>query len=209
MLISARHRFLFVHVYKTAGNSIVRALEPYAYRPGSWRWQNWRQSWAAAEEIRAAARLPKHAPVRQIQEALRPETWQGLFKFAFVRNPWDWQVSLYHYLLAHPENETHAKAVELGSFEAYIRWRAGHVRTQTEILTDAQGRLGVDFLGKVERIGEDFQEICRRIGVKCHLPHTNRSEHRPYTEYYTPETRDLVGQLYEVDCRNFDYAFGR
>jgi hypothetical protein len=208
MLISARRQFLFVHVYKTAGNSIVRALEPHACRPGSWRWANLWQNLGASREIRAAALLPKHAPVREIQQALRPEIWSGLFKFAFVRNPWDWQVSLYHYVLAHPENETHAKAIELGSFEAYIRWRAGQVRTQTEILRDCNGQIGVDFLGKVEQIEQDFARICERLDLKLHLPHTNRSDHRPYTEYYTPATRDLVGQLYEIDCRNFGYTFG-
>lgn len=208
MLVSARHRFLFVHLYKTAGNSVARALEPYAYRPGSWRFSNLPHRLLTPPALRAAARLPKHAPAQQIREALPQDVWDGLFKFAFVRNPWDWQVSLYHYLLQHPENETHQTAMELGSFDAYIRWRAGHVRTQTEILSDSEGRLLVDYLGKVERIADDFSEICRRIGLKLPLPHTNRSGHRPYTEYYTPATRDLVGELYEVDCRNFEYHFG-
>lgn len=207
MLVSARHRFLFVHVYKTAGNSVAKALENYAYRPGSWRLQNWRVAWETPAVLKAAARLPKHAAAREIQAALPEEIWKGLFKFAFVRNPWDWQVSLYHYLLQHPENQTHETAVRLGSFEAYIRWRAGQVRTQTEILGDEEGRVLVDFLGKVETIEKDWGEIGRRLGLALPLPHTNRSGHRPYQEYYSAGTRDLVGELYELDCRNFGYRF--
>ena len=31
MMISYRHKFIFIHIYKTAGTSIFHALHPYAF----------------------------------------------------------------------------------------------------------------------------------------------------------------------------------
>jgi hypothetical protein len=31
-----------------------------------------------------------HIKARELREALPPEAFDGFFKFAFVRNPWDW-----------------------------------------------------------------------------------------------------------------------
>ena len=33
MLISEKHNFIFIHVWKVAGTSITKALEKYAYNP--------------------------------------------------------------------------------------------------------------------------------------------------------------------------------
>src|SRR5690349_3350213 len=33
MLLSFTHRFIFIHVYKVAGTSVVAALEPFAHQP--------------------------------------------------------------------------------------------------------------------------------------------------------------------------------
>ncbi|MFZ4598877.1 MAG: sulfotransferase family 2 domain-containing protein [Terrimicrobiaceae bacterium] len=207
MLISYSHKFLFVHLYKTAGNSITSALEPYAYRPGSWRPSNWPTWLTTPRRLLIHQKPPKHASAAELQEILPAEVFQKFFKFAFVRNPWDWQLSLYHYILGQPGDKMFPHVKSLGSFDAYIRWRETTYRTQSSMICDNAGKPLVDFVGRVENVRDDFSEICRRIGVKVDLEHRNKSDHAPYRDCYTEETRSIVARIYTEDIERFGYSF--
>ena len=50
-----------------------------------------------------------------------------------------------------------------------------HFRPQVWYLTDASGNLPLDYIGRLETIEEDFEEICRQIGIDRTLPHKNKS----------------------------------
>jgi hypothetical protein len=78
---------------------------------------------------------------------------------------------------------------------------------QSNWVYDMDDRMIVDYVGRYESLEADFEEIKRHLGLDLELPHLNRTEHRDYRSYYTAETRDLVGELWAVDVRNFDYSF--
>lgn len=71
--------------------------------------------------------------------------------------------------------------------------------------------LCVDFVIRYEHLEEDYNEVCRRIGIPATgLPHLKtgiRKERRPYTDYYTDETREIVAKLHANDLRFFGYRF--
>lgn len=207
MLISYSHKFLFVHIYKTAGNSVARALEPHAYRPGSWRLSNLPTWLTTPHRHLLKEKPPKHASAADLRAVIPEPIFKEFFKFTFVRNPWDWQVSLYHYILEHPADRMHERVKAMGSFETYMRWRATDYRTQTSQISDESGKCLVDFVGRVENINEDFVEICRRIGIQSRLGHQNKSSHRPYREYYSDETREIASKIYAPDIEQFGYSF--
>jgi hypothetical protein len=207
MLLSHSHRFIFIHVYKTGGISVRAALEPYADL--SW--------WPLGQRIRLRLRLPVcrqppalgwHARAWDVRAALPAFVYDSYFKFAFVRNPWDWQVSLYHYVLQHPEHDHHARVSRMEGLEEFLLWRARHDRQlQKDFLTDADGRLLVDFLGRFENLEADFAAICHRTGVRAKLRHLNGSQHKDYRSYYTPRTRRLVEEHWSEDIDLFKYRF--
>ena len=66
-----------------------------------------------------------------------------------------------------------------------------------------------DYIGRFERLQEDWAMIAKRLGVSKVLPHA-RANPRPrhYTEYYTPETRGIIEQKFKVDIETFNYRFG-
>jgi hypothetical protein len=74
-------------------------------------------------------------------------------------------------------------------------------------LVDESGNLLVNFVGKFENLDEDFQSICRKVGISASLPHVNKSKRTCYQDYYDPETRDLTARLYAEDIERFGYAF--
>lgn len=205
MLVSHRHRFIFIHIYKTAGTSLRRALEPFA--EGRLRRR------VAGVTRRAGLPFPREAPrhltARQIRERLGPELFDRYFKFAFVRNPWAWQVSLYHYVLGQRDHRQGDFIRGLGGFDPYIRWRvAEEVRLQRDFLIGDGGGLIVDYVGRMETLDDDFAAICACLGLKHRgLPHRNRSAHRDYRSYYTDETRDLVARAFAPDIEMFGYTF--
>lgn len=72
--------------------------------------------------------------------------------------------------------------------------------------------LCVDFVIRYEHLEEDYDEVCRRVGIPVTgLPHLKtgiRKQRRPYADYYTDETREIVAGLHANDLRFFGYRFG-
>ena len=76
---------------------------------------------------------------------------------------------------------------------------------QYPFVTDQQGRLLVNFVGRFENLAEDFAAVCQRLGIHASLPYTNPSNHRDYRQFYTPAWRDLGVEHAHQDCELFGY----
>jgi hypothetical protein len=203
MLISKKRKFIFIHIYKNAGTSVTYALRP--------KWMNIMHR--LIERIHPTTkfgqrRFPIHIEARELVKAIGRETFDSYFSFAIVRNPWDWQVSLYNYLLIDTYHPQHSLVKSFGSFDKYIRWRcAEEVRFQKDFIYSEDGELLVDFVAKYERLDDDFKTICSRIGVSASLPKLNVSNTKPYRQFYNEETKELVRRTYEPDIKLFGYEF--
>ena len=203
---SPRLRFLFIHVFKTGGSSVREALAPQAYRPAESSWRRLRLLGLAPPEPLAA--LAPHATAADVHAVLPEKTFKRYFKFAFVRNPWDWHVSWYHYIRQNPSHYQHPEVSRMWDFEEYLTWRVEYDRLfQKDFVVDVQGRLLVDFLGRFEDLEQDFGKVCGRIGVRTGLLHRNRSKRRDYRWYYTDRTRELVEMFWAEDVELFGYRY--
>ncbi len=207
MLVSYHKKFIFVHIFKTAGTSIADSLARYCYRPGSTRPSNWMAYLSTNWKKIHRMPIKKHATALEIRDSLDRGVFDSFFKFTFVRNPWDWQVSLYHYILEHPENRGHEETRRMGSFRNFVLSRVGLTFTQTGCLTDADGNLMVNFVGKFENLDRDFGLVCEKVGISANLPHINKMQRSGYRDYYDSETRDLTAKLYAEDIERFGYNF--
>jgi hypothetical protein len=217
MIISHSHRFIFFHVAKTGGMSIRKALQDYCQEPDRFRINRPSKVKAGQPnpfyEVWEALLL--HATMRDAQKELPGEIFNSYYKFAFVRNPWDWQVSMYHFILRDPTHVKHEQVKQLGSFAAYLTWviatdnpyPKGATKLQSRVLTDAKGKLLADFVGRYETLEQDFAKICDRLGIAVELPHVNGSVHRDYRDYYDANTRQLVAEHFRADIELFQYTF--
>jgi len=208
MLLSEKHKFIFVHIYKNAGTSITTALKPFALSP----WQLKAHKLIKRLGIHSPFSEPQpfdhHITASEILDSLGEKKYKEYFSFAFVRNPWDWQVSLYKYMLKTETHRQHEVIKNFDNFEEYIKWRCeNEVRYQNDRIYSKNNELLVDFVGRYENLYNDFDAICSRIGIPASLPKLNVSNTKPYQSYYTEKTKELVRQAFEPDIRIFNYEF--
>jgi hypothetical protein len=211
MLLSQTHSFAFIHVPKTAGSSVHLALGRHATRPDDY----WANRWLARVGIPVnrfapwpATKFRVHASAAVLQDWLPPDVFESLFKFAFVRNPWDLLVSYWHYLQTAPGHRRGRIARSLPSFAAYVEYeiRRGQF-SQASLLCDREGRLLVDFVGRYESLAGDFAFVCRRIGVEASLPRVNVGRRGDYRELYSPALAARVAEAFAADIERFGYDF--
>ena len=209
MIISHAHRFIFFAVPRTGTWSIREALAPHLAQ------DDWRQH---ALHGRAKLPIPElaahrhgHLSLRDVAAHLPTDVWKTYFKFAFVRNPFERFVSAYVFLLRATLSENHSpRDVTQGMKTALGRQRFRRrilIQPQCHFLEDSEGRLGIEYIGRYERLEADFAQICRQIGVSASLGQVNTSDHLHFSHYYDAELRSIVADLYSEDIRRFGYSF--
>jgi hypothetical protein len=216
MLLSLRYRFLFIHIAKTGGTSIRAALRPYKWKDPYRIPQFLCSRISSLTQHRLACKIPRHAKAIAAYEMLPRELYNDLFKFAFVRNPWDLQVSSYH----HIQRERPHILRDLVDFDGFLKWKLDPARPyhyiidtsielQSGYVVDLNGNVIVDFIGRYERLEEDFHEACERIGIKApRLPHKRQARNRKaYQKYYTDETAEIIATHFRRDIEMFGYSF--
>lgn len=217
MLLSLKYNFLFVHIAKTGGTSVRDSL---------W-WYKWTDPYRIPQFLcgqmsvltghRIGAKFPRHAKAIAAQEMLPRDTYEGLFKFTFVRNPWDLQVSSWH----HIRRERPDLLEGIPDFETFLRWKLDPGRPaqyhadmsilrQSDYLVDLHGHLIIDFIGHYETLHADFDEACRRIGIRTpKLRHSReaRDRQKDYRSYYSDAAAALVARHYAADIERFGYRY--
>lgn len=194
--------FIFVHVYKCAGMSV----------------REWLQKNFKTYEV-----CQSHATFQDVKDYYiknnKLAKFKRAFKFTFIRNPFDWTVSLYFYIKTNP---THINYKQVGkfTFPQFCQWLNSSVRknlktpngayyTLSQFLCDRESNLVPDFIGRVETFNQDIISLQHRLKVPDACPHINITGERQkgYQQYFDPVTTKLIFDLFEMDCRNFDYDF--
>ncbi len=163
-------------------------------------------------------KIGKHAKAFEVKFLLGEDLWEDYFSFAFVRNPFDLMVSSYHWWLQKAPHLKHhqanaKKVAAMGDFDRFMCSRFGRhmINERYGTLYDwlAEGeRCIVDYVGKMETLQADFQEICRLNHLpEVSLPHENRTQRTHYQSYYTPATRQIVENRFAKTLDRYDYAF--
>ena len=225
-MISDKYRCVFVHVPKTAGQSIE---EFFLNLHGL--------SWETREPLLLSynpdpSRGPEslaHLTAKEYVDCgyLTAAEFSKYFKFSFVRNPWSRLVSEFHYRQYY-KKYTFREFVLIGlPNKSRYSDPYRHIMPQTEFVLDENGRPLVDFIGRFENLQNDFDVICKMLRIDgSTLPFRNKpkkremdirqgwrrilSRHRRdseknYSSYYDKELREVVAEMYASDIRAFNY----
>jgi hypothetical protein len=196
-MISLQKRFLFVHIPKTAGNSIQHILRDYSedriVASGD-------QDGVERFEVRSEGReLVKHSTLAEYYRELGKEAADGLFKFACVRNPWDRMISFW-FSPHRRETEWNPKR-----FRKFVEKEVRPLREYFALPGDGDTPPfgNVDCIIRYEHLDDDFRAVCEKLGIPpVELPLLNRSERDSPARYYDDSLSGFIAETFadEIDC---------
>lgn len=226
--------FFWLHIKKGAGQTIRRALSDHYVATDRRRHSRLstlalpqRNDWINNYRNRLG-RYDFHRMRFARDIAYRQDEFARMYRFTFVRDPYDRAVSMWYYLDRRSATLSEPGSVQRRRFAAFLRrvpvyWKlklfcrhaALHTRPVLPDITDTDGttRL-VEHVGHVESLQHDLDIVCDAIGVSCVMAaRTNvgrrRTQDVPYVAYYDDECRELVERLFGDDISAFGYEFGR
>lgn len=189
MLIDHDRQFIFVHIPKTAGQSVSAALGH-----------------------------PKNQKPHSIKQHLLREN-PSYLRFCFVRNPWDRLASAFFYskrmvkkgvinndrvriyLAEHPDVTFEQFVTDF--VDEDIKRKSVHFREQVYWID----RTSPHFIGRFESMQEHFAWLTRIIGIDAELPQLNASGSvTSYSSLYTPQAIEKVAAIYAADVGRLGYA---
>ena len=184
MPVSFNHNFCFVHIPKTGGTSIRKALIELDPKVNHWSY---------------------HTYIRSYYNVLNKRTFAKLFKFAFVRNPWDRVVSYYTWLRS-KEHKRIDYCIWQDMMETpFVDFIHTMMPQMNYIKLD--GEIAVDYVGKMETFERSLAEISEIIGISIPVYHERCTDHMHYAQYYDSKTRGIVSKMFEEEIDTFGYAF--
>ena len=175
MLFSNRYKFLFVHIAKTAGTSIQAALKKLRARDLLSYPQLVCYNISKFCGHRIGAKIPRHARLVAALELMPREQFEALFKFAFIRNPWDIQVSAHHHLKRERPELIRENGCE--AFGDFLRWSLGKTTGRITMMTSRPW----------------WKIITGGISTPSAIPSTRRFPQAPCLERSSRSTVDLSG----------------
>lgn len=215
MIISRGRRYIFVHIPKTGGTALTRALEARAMKddilisdtPKA------RARRGRLHGLQAKGRLWKHATLADIDGLVTPEDLAGFFTVTLVRNPWDRVVSYYHWLcvqgFAHPA----VGLAKSNDFSGFLN----HPQTRTSLslwpaaayMRDATGVERASLYIRAEHLAADIAPFEAHLGFRLPpLARINASDrNRDWRGYYSDADAALVAAVCAPDIARFGYRF--
>jgi hypothetical protein len=218
VIISHRHKFIFIKTRKTAGTSIehflLDHLGPDDAVIGGGR-QNVHGRWNPTRELlshpgpsnvkltlkqwRTRELYYQHMPAWKIRARVGPAVWDEYFTFCFERDPWDKLVSFYFW-------RTRNQADDRPDFETWVR--ATRTVSGWPLYTIGD-QPAVDFIGRYENLHDDLAQALERIGLDAtvELPR-DKSGFRPTDDEqvtFSPTLEDWVRREFRHEIALFGY----
>lgn len=229
MIISHKHKFIFLKTEKTAGTSFEIALssicgpndiitpispkdEAYRRELGFKSAQNYK---IHKQHLSFKKRLKRligqdsyefynHMSAEEVKRNVHKSVWQSYFKFAFVRNPFDKVVSGYFWF---NQNRTDI------SLSEYLQSGEAKQMKGPDVYMIGN-ELAVDRLFKFEELEDSIAFLNNKLELdgalklpsKKSKSHT-RKDKRHYRDILSPIETDLITEQFKAELKRFDYKF--
>lgn len=229
MIISHKHKFIFLKTRKTAGTSIEFGLrsicgprdvitrtnrrgENKAMRFGVPPAQNNKipfkeydfLDWFSLVMRRERKNIHQHVGASYIKRKVTDEVWNTYFKFCFDRNPFDKVISYFYWLKKNGKG-----------FDSITQFLlSDKIKNMNSYDLYSINNNVVDKIYKYEYLDESICELSDTIGLteKLKLPiikpkANSRLDKRHYREVLTKEDRDIIESLYAREIALLSYTY--
>ena len=88
-------------------------------------------------------------------------------------------------------------------------WQSYGTMPQFNQLADDNGEnLIVDYVGRLEDINDDWDKVCKKVGISVSLPHSNKSKrkYRDWRQYFSLNDINFLEVKYKADMERFSYT---
>ena len=231
MIVSHKHKFIFLKTQKTAGTSIEIALSKFCgpddiitpitpvdekkrSELGHRHSQNFRASiWDYdARDIYRTLRRRKmkrkfynHMSAKEVKELIGNDIWDNYYKFCFERNPWDRVISEYYW--RYSEDKIRPTICEfIHSSDLLLLKKRGYW------LYTIDGQISVDKIYRFENLAGALDEIKKilKLPEKPVLPHAKsgfRKDKRSYRDILRQSEQAKIGEIFSDEIRLLGYEF--
>jgi hypothetical protein len=229
MILSHKHKFIFIKTAKTAGTSIEVFLSkhcgpedivtPIAPTVEGHQPRNYEGFINPVPEIlerpgklfsvlrhaiTSRDKFYNHMPAREVRNRVPADVWNSYFKFCVERNPWDKVLSHYH---MHAARE--GGSLSLDEYLARGRFPINYFRytnrSGTKIILDRILR----YENLVAELSEVFSQLKIPFGGTLGVTAKSgyRSDRRPYQEVFNDEQRKIVEKAFAKEIKLQGYRF--
>jgi hypothetical protein len=230
MIVSHKHRFIFIKTRKTAGSSLEIALSRYCGKkdiittiseeddlaraglgyPGPQNYfvpMRYFSRWQVLDMLRngrsARPIYYRHMGAGDVSRLLPEGVWNDYLTFCVERNPWDKAISLYYW-------RTRNK-VPRPSLKTYLGSVEPDAISNYHLYT-IDGKIAVDRVLRFERLEDELADLARDLDLPSALalPRAKgdtRKDKRPYRDVIGPEEKEMIDRCCADEIRELGYRY--
>ncbi|MBB6458895.1 sulfotransferase family 2 domain-containing protein [Flammeovirga kamogawensis] len=180
---------IFIHIPKTAGISIQKALK---------------------------SPIQAHMIAWHVYKRVDKNIWDNTLKFAVVRNPYDRMLSDYLYRVKTNQHNLQEKKLTFKEWlnktfvecDPFYHDKRYNWINQVDWISKPNGEILINEILFFENLSTDLKKINNKYNLDINLSlnnSTNRKKH--YSEFYDEESKAIVEKWYKKDLDYFKYTF--
>jgi len=232
MRISHKYKFIFIAIPRTGSFAVREALSPFSQIRGTadnpfyyhmtaaeLKTLFARRGWDFGAYFKFSfVRNPWTRLLSQYRVIQKKNYWKFPVRQDYGFSEWCFKSpGEYRRLVCSPAvffNRHFRRGTDRGHYESQIRHLENLWKDQTHWVFDQNGQSLVDYTGRYENLQEDFDQVCRRIGVSPRrLEHFDIAGEVPSAgrdlEFHQSFNEDLPAHLdllFKRDMENFGYS---
>lgn len=208
-MISKTNNFIFIHIKKSAGNSLTERLLQYCEDKKKTKIDKF--DGLESVELENSYGLKKHATCQDWVDKIGAATFSDYFVFTVIRNPWDRMISHFIHQRKWKFNTDDFDPLKFEEWLEAIPTAEQYIfyaNPKTTVFFKQPALPGINYYLRFENLADDWQTLCNLLGL-AHQPleHRNRGDHLDYRTYYTEKSYQKVWNRCRWEIEFFQYRF--